>query len=177
MSPRSTRGSPVPAMNNGVFITTTGEAPLNLTKPRPMMSYFGEFGEHQKHDMKAELSAEGVLTVQPPPAHSNHTRSLLNPLPHPDIHHALKAGPFTSPLQFVSNPYVGLPVHSPSSMASITMASQVVHHNSISPNHCGSPDLLPSLFDKVFQFDLVSICSHDNLNSMKGKDFLLDSLG
>ena len=150
MSPRSTHCSPMPVTNNAVFIATTGETPLNLTKPRPTMSYFGELSDHQKVDVKTELGNDGMLTVQPPPAHSNHTRSLLNPLPHPDIHTSLKAVPFTSPLQFVSNPYVGLHAHSPSSLAGITMPSLAVHANSISPNHCGSPDLIPSVFDKVF---------------------------
>ena len=142
MSPRSNHGSPLHG-DPADILATAGETPLNLTKRRTAMSYYAELNDIQRQAIKTEMGSEGIMTVQPPTAHSNHTRSLLNPLPHPVIHPSLKVGPFASPM-FISSPYGGLSV--PSTLANIALPSLVPLTNSL------SPDLIPSVFDKVCNF-------------------------
>ena len=117
--------SPIVApQNNSLGV---GEVPLNLTKPRS--SSIDSPDQRSLHSKSPGGSGgqrdSSPRAVQPPPAHSNHHRSLHAPLPPPDMSSVIKRGTFNmNGQQYVSNPYAGLP-HTHASLANMAVNSAV----------------------------------------------------
>ena len=115
--------------NSGNTNPTGRDAPLNLTKPRGSSQDSPD--QRSLHSKSPGGGGSGQRdssprAVHPPPAHSNHHRSLHAPLPPPpDMSTVIKRGAFNmAGQQYVSNPYAGLP-HTHASLANLAVNSAV----------------------------------------------------
>lgn len=132
--------SPVPAPGGGVGVGGGSfETPLNLSKPRGYMGMNFPFHPMGPSGLpKPAISAEMPMTVQPPPAHSNHPRTMMNhTVPRPDLSEVIKGAGFQIPQQFLANPFAalspGTAVHGPPmvSIATSSMGSSPSLENSV----------------------------------------------
>ncbi len=143
MSPQSSPGlmqarlhsSPGTSPHAAFFLSASppideGDSPLNLTKPKNMfLSKDGaSFGVPKSSSGGSSPTREPHPAFQPPPAHSNHMRNLLNPLPPPDLASMMKrAAPFNAAVHYVSNPYAGIPASHTQSLPTMPTMSMVQH--------------------------------------------------